>query len=408
MLPTAATPPDSVRLGHVLRECVSRPVETLVRRWNYKAAITSATARALLFLAVNTSAGASTALAAAGAEFCYRATMSGFYGALTQHLGRVEPARVGWLAAVIGLPLLGHGGELLLHWTRGTPNLGASLAASMCLTALSTSFNLFAMRRGVLVVGAPGRQTLWRDLCALPSVARDFVGVMLAGARRKIAGLGPAAAIAMAVAGSALVVIDRPTVAAQPAPTELGVRLAAFEDPPLTAYRAVRRIEVDNPRFNASAWAEVMTELTPQHGFTWRVLREGGSAMVRRRSIFRVLDAEVASVRSGDPRRARIGDDNYVFGAAVAGDDGTIVVAITPRRRETLPLARRHDTAGARRRPRRDPQRRAGQPRRNGSTPVRSPSPVAIIQVMALAGRHDSRTKPRLLTCRTSHSSRSA
>lgn len=333
MLPT--------RLSVVAAHCCRHPVEALIRQWNYKAAITSATVRSLLFLVANATAGWPAALAAAATEFAYRAATAGFHGALTQHLGRVEPARVGWLAAMVCLPLLGHGGEMFVHWTRGTPNLGVSLAASMSLTALSTSFNLFAMRRGVLVVGVPGRQSLWSDLQMLPAVALAFVRMVFAGALRLAATATRAvAAVVARMATAALLVasVAVPTIAVL-TPSPWAAKLAAFEDPPLTAYRAVRRIEVDNPRFKTAAWADVLTELTPGRGLEWRVLREGGSAMVRRRAIVKLLDGEVAAVRNGDPRRARIGDDNYLFGAAVAGDDGAVEVAVTPKRQEPLLLA---------------------------------------------------------------------
>ena len=44
----------------------------------------------------------------------------------------------------------------------------------------------------------------------------------------------------------------------------------------------------------------------------------------------------------------------------------------------------------------------------NGTVPVRSPSEVEIIQESALGTTNDSRTKPRLDTCRSSHSIRLA
>lgn len=183
-------PPDLVtpaRLIDVVRYCLRHPVDALIRRWNYKAAITSAGVRSVIFLVANASAGAEAATTAAATELAYRLVTAGFYGALTQHFGRVTPPRVGWLAAMVCLPLLGHSGELLVHWWRGTPNLGASLFASVGLTLLSTSFNLFAMRRGVLVVGVPGRPSLWADLRALPGLGVEFGVAVATGALRGLA-----------------------------------------------------------------------------------------------------------------------------------------------------------------------------------------------------------------------------
>jgi hypothetical protein len=49
-----------------------------------------------------------------------------------------------------------------------------SMTASVAFTALSTLFNLYAMRRGALLVGT-GRQSLWEDLRRLPRIVWDFI-----------------------------------------------------------------------------------------------------------------------------------------------------------------------------------------------------------------------------------------
>ncbi|MGE0393703.1 MAG: hypothetical protein AB7P67_09060, partial [Vicinamibacterales bacterium] len=151
----------------VLWALVSTPWRMLGRRWNYKSALLSSITRATLFFCVNLTAGLDGASAAAGTEFVFRLVTSGFYGAMTQAFRHVEPRWQGQVAALILLPAVGHSLELLVHWLRGTPELAASLGASVAFTALSTAFNLFAMQRGVLIVGE-GRQTLWQDLRSLP------------------------------------------------------------------------------------------------------------------------------------------------------------------------------------------------------------------------------------------------
>ena len=162
-------------LTDVVVEVLRHPVRHLVRRWNYKAAVTSAILRAALFFAANISSGLTAATGAWITEFVFRFATSGFYGALTQALSRVEPARAGLLAALVALPLIAHTFELIVHWWRGTANLALSIGASLCFTALSTSFNLFAMRRGILIVGEVDRRSLLSDLCAMPEVVRAFV-----------------------------------------------------------------------------------------------------------------------------------------------------------------------------------------------------------------------------------------
>jgi hypothetical protein len=107
-------------------------------------------------------------------EFVFRFITSGFYGALTQRFRLVERAALGTMGALVVLPALAHSLEFVVHTLRGTPELGASMAASIAFTMLSTAFNLFAMRRGVLVIGT-GANSLGDDLKAMPRLVLQFV-----------------------------------------------------------------------------------------------------------------------------------------------------------------------------------------------------------------------------------------
>lgn len=57
---------------------------------------------------------------------------------------------------------------------RGTRRLMASIVASVCFTALSSVFNFYAMRRGILVVG-DRRRSLLHDLRCMPRPVLDFI-----------------------------------------------------------------------------------------------------------------------------------------------------------------------------------------------------------------------------------------
>lgn len=144
--------------------------------WNWKAALTSAIVRGAVFFAVNLTAGADAARAALVTELALRGVTSGFYGAITARFRRVEPQWAATVAASVLLPLLSHAVEWLVHWLRHTEALAASIAASACLTVVSTAFNLHIMRQGVLIVGS-GSQSLRQDLCALPRLLVTFVGL---------------------------------------------------------------------------------------------------------------------------------------------------------------------------------------------------------------------------------------
>ena len=67
-----------------------------------------------------------------------------------------------------------HLAELAAHWIARTPELGDSMRASVALSVLSTFFSLFAMRRGVMIVGS-GALSFGDDLKRLPRLVLDFV-----------------------------------------------------------------------------------------------------------------------------------------------------------------------------------------------------------------------------------------
>src|SRR5262249_44365135 len=131
-------------LREALLDLVSRPVDLLLRRWNWKSAFFSSLVRAIIFFFANRTAGLHAALGAMAAEYVYRAITSGFYGALTQHLSQIEPEWQAAAAATFLLPLSSHSLEFLVHWLRHTPHLKTSLIASVIFTLLSTLFHFYA------------------------------------------------------------------------------------------------------------------------------------------------------------------------------------------------------------------------------------------------------------------------
>ena len=141
--------------------CLSiNPYRHVIRRWNWKSAFLSAFCRSILIFLTNLSAGGSSAVGAMLAEACYRALTSGFYSALTQAFRFAQPV---WAASVIPMiliPMVADSCEFAVHGIRGTKRLVATVAVSMIFTAVSTMLELFAMRRGVLVMGQNGRSLL--------------------------------------------------------------------------------------------------------------------------------------------------------------------------------------------------------------------------------------------------------
>jgi hypothetical protein len=166
---------EAVSISQLLRDLVRHPVQHLVRRWNWKSAVLSSAIRSALFFAANLNAGLGAARAAFLTELVFRCATAGFYGALTQAFRRAQPAWTGMVAAMLLLPITTHLLELAVHWLRGTVNLAASLTVSVAFTSLSTCFNLFAMRRGALIVGAAS-DSIWTDLGRTPRILLAFIG----------------------------------------------------------------------------------------------------------------------------------------------------------------------------------------------------------------------------------------
>jgi hypothetical protein len=158
----------------VLWSFVRHPATTLCHRWNWKAAVLSATTRAMLFFATNLAAGPGAATRALALEFAYRSVTAGFSGAMTESLSRATPAWLAGLTAMALLPAVTHSIEFAVHSAGGTPRLTDSIAASIAFTACSTLFHLFAMRRGALIVGE-GRDSLAGDLRRMPQLIAAFV-----------------------------------------------------------------------------------------------------------------------------------------------------------------------------------------------------------------------------------------
>lgn len=163
-------------MAQVLRELFANPVGLLVRRWNWKSALLSSLFRAAVFFFANLAAGWRAAVAAMSVELLYRGVSAGFFGALTHAFRSARPAWLATTTALVLLPLASHSFEFAVHLARGTPKLITSIISSVIFTVVSTLFNLYAMRRGVLIVGAEGR-SLTADFVALPRIIGGFIAL---------------------------------------------------------------------------------------------------------------------------------------------------------------------------------------------------------------------------------------
>jgi hypothetical protein len=167
-------------VGAAFSGILLHPVRHLVRRWNWKSAVLSSLLRATIFFFTNLVAGWHAALGAMFAELALRSVTSGFYGAITESVSLARPAWAATAVAMVALPLMAHSMEFVVHWVRGTPKLGVSIGTSVIFTALSTAFNLYAMRRGILVTSRNSK-SLGHDLGQIPPL---LVAFALAGPRK--------------------------------------------------------------------------------------------------------------------------------------------------------------------------------------------------------------------------------
>jgi hypothetical protein len=149
------------------------PCRHLLRRWNWKTSCLSALFRGILILMANLSGGLHGAVGAMLAESCYRALTSGFYSAFTQAFRLAQPVWAASAIPMILIPVVSDGFECIMHGMRSTQRLGATVMVSVTFTAVSTMFELFAMRHGVLVMGKDS-QPLAEDLKKIPLLLIEF------------------------------------------------------------------------------------------------------------------------------------------------------------------------------------------------------------------------------------------
>jgi len=124
--------------------------------------------------------------------------------------------------------------------------------------------------------------------------------------------------------------------AAAPQESPVLDRFLARTDPPPTEYRALRRMDARNGHFGTSAWMDAWTEGDASGSFRYEVAAEGGSGYIRSRVFRAALAAEQRMWASGDPERAALTIDNYMFEDRGRATDGLAWLAVTPRRRDVL------------------------------------------------------------------------
>jgi hypothetical protein len=153
-----------------------------VRYWNYKGAILSGVLRAPIFFATYLIGKESLRLAFAAAtlQFLFRFFFAGIGGALIQSFRRVEPAWKAILSILMLLPLVSHlfefGLQFAFGYVTGTQDrTDEAILRSISVSIISALFTLFAMRRGIMIVGESESKSLFSDISRLPIIIFHFV-----------------------------------------------------------------------------------------------------------------------------------------------------------------------------------------------------------------------------------------
>src|SRR3954471_20127234 len=118
-------------------------------------------------------------------------------------------------------------------------------------------------------------------------------------------------------------------------PTALQRFLARAEEPPVE-YRALRRLEAQNPKFKQGAWMLAWTEYDHVNGFRYQIVDEGGSSYIRTKVLRAALDGEQRIWADREPQKASFNHDNYMFDDGALAADGLASVGVRPKRKDVL------------------------------------------------------------------------
>lgn len=129
--------------------------------------------------------------------------------------------------------------------------------------------------------------------------------------------------------------LTSPAAQPQPVAAEPVVqRFLSRPDEPVTRYRALRRLEAHNKRFNKHGWIEAWTELTPDGRFTFEIVRQGGSDYIIKKVLRPLLENEEKLFATGDVARSAVTLENYDLEGTEAASHGLVKLLVKPKREE--------------------------------------------------------------------------
>ncbi len=177
-----------IPVSGIVRNLLRHPLQ-LITRWNWKSVVLSTIVRGSIYLVSYLLYGQSWSAitAALFVDILFRLPTTGITGSVTQSFRHATPQWLGNLIVSILLPLVGQVVEFFSHFFQekyfydilpASDNnaFAKTFAISLLFAVVSTLFNLYLMRQGVLLVGA-GEETLsiGGDLKRVPMHIVEFV-----------------------------------------------------------------------------------------------------------------------------------------------------------------------------------------------------------------------------------------
>lgn len=120
------------------------------------------------------------------------------------------------------------------------------------------------------------------------------------------------------------------STAAEPVFEQVLAKSNTVAPPP---YRAFRRMEGGLADSEKRGWLEAWTEYTPDRGFTYEVVREGGSEYVRNKILKGMLVSEQKLIAGGKRLHASLESKNYFFEDGGMTDTGLQRVLLKPAKK---------------------------------------------------------------------------
>jgi hypothetical protein len=178
---------EQIAVSDVFRNVLRHPAQ-LITRWNWKSVLLTVLVRGGFYFTVYKASRESwlVTMTAVLVEFFFRFLTAGVFGALVQSFRKAKPIWIANLIVSIVLPALSHTVEFVTHYAQekyfsdvfaASQNSGRqrTFAISVLFSVVSVLFNLYAMRNGVLLVGAgAATRSFGSDLKQLPRLMSEF------------------------------------------------------------------------------------------------------------------------------------------------------------------------------------------------------------------------------------------